>query len=330
MKISKKLILTSFLLLAGVIIISILVLGIKNDNKGNSSKINETTYVAYVDINPLIKLNFKVSCKDDDCAEPVVTDYELINEDAKTIYKDLVIKDKSLNETIELLGNTVKDKEIVFSEIHIYTNYDKEDVFKVDSVDYSITLDVKNDEDLEQFISDLITKDETIKTKEVLVPFLYSLPQEMLNQDPKSLDSLTLDPDITATIIEDGSVVKIIETHGLFKFLEYEELYTIMTCPKKNFKSENNDDKTMEVNALKVTISGPQELIDTIPNTLCGYSNEYIEAMLKITEAKVGEYVSPINISSKNPKIRILSPTSINVKFRIIRIGDDNVSAIIK
>lgn len=326
-KLGKKKLIIIFLILIIIVIASILFIVI-DKSRNNSINNNESKmYEAYVDINPLIKLNFKVSCdKDNNCSNPIITDYELINEDAKTIYKDLVLKDKTLKETIELLTSTAKDNDIVFKEVHIYSNYDKEEAFKVESADYTITFDTKTDSDLEHFIDELVLKKENTITKEVLVPFLYYVPDEMKNQDMSSLDALVFDPDITATIIDKDKDSTTLETQGIFKFLEHEDLVTKMICQKKDFKNESDENETTEATAFKVKISGPTDLINTIPDKLCGYSNSYVEAMLKITESKVGEYVLPVNIVSKNPNIEVLNPTKIDVKFRIIRLGDANVS----
>ena len=59
-----------------------------NDNNDDLKLTNnEVTneYIAYIKINPLIKIEYTEKCKDDVCENPVVTKFELINEDAKTI-----------------------------------------------------------------------------------------------------------------------------------------------------------------------------------------------------------------------------------------------------
>ena len=76
-----------------IIVVAILVINSKNENQ----KFEEVTnnYVTYISINPSIKLEFSQTCKDESCDEPIVTNYELINNDAKDIYKDLKIKENS-------------------------------------------------------------------------------------------------------------------------------------------------------------------------------------------------------------------------------------------
>lgn len=317
-KLSKKWIIIPSILLVIIGITLSLILFVFNGN-------NEHTYVAYVDINPLIKLNFKVSCdKDNNCSNPIVSDYELINEDAKTIYKDLVIKDKPLKETIELLANTVKDKDIVFKEIHIYSNYDNEEEFKVESTDYNITFDVKTDNDLEQFIDELVVKKENAITKEVLVPLLWTVPDEMKNQDMSSLDTLVFEPFVAEDItkFDDGKTLSKIS--GIFEVLNSEGFYTSTMCSAGDFESDSNKD--IEVNVLRITISGPSEIIDTIPDKICSFTNDYIEAMLNITDITIGEHIVPVSITSKHPDISIISPKSVKAKYKVLRLGDANVS----
>ena len=158
MKNKKLAIIISIAVMIIVAVSTTLWLLFKDNNKVRTT---ENTYTAYVNINPLIKLSFKVSCQNDDCTEPIITDTELVNEDAKRVYKDLVLENKSLKESIQLLASTVKDNDIAFKEVHIYTNYDNENEFKIDSVDYEIKLDVKKDE-------------ENKKSKEILVPISFS------------------------------------------------------------------------------------------------------------------------------------------------------------
>ena len=168
---NKKLIITISVLVMIIIVVSTILWLIFKDNKVRTT---QNTYTAYVSINPLIKLTFKVSCQNDDCTEPIITDTELINEDAKKVYKDLVLENKTLKESIELLASTVKDNDIAFKEVHIYTNYENEEEFKIDSIDYEIKLDIKKNEEFEQKIAQLITEDANKKTKEILVPISFS------------------------------------------------------------------------------------------------------------------------------------------------------------
>ena len=239
----------------------------------------ESTFTAYVDINPLIKLDFKVSCKDDKCGEPVIVGYEFMNDDAKTIYKDLVLKDKSLSETIELLANTVKNNDITFTEIHIYSNYDNEDAFKIDSVDYSISLSIKEDDELEKFIDELVINKEQTMTKEIRIQIGY----------PRKVSEMPFE----FQVFNDDCT--------FFKFIEYPELY-------------------VSRGGIKITISGPAEIIDSLPDSISAEdtSDFPIQAIVEVNDYTLGEHITPLNITSQNSDVKIISPTSIKVKYEVI------------
>lgn len=272
---NKKLMIIISALVMIVAVASITLWLIFKDN--NKVKTSENTYTAYVDINPLIKLMFKVSCQNDVCTEPIITDTELINEDAKEIYKDLVIKDKTLKETIELLATTVKDNNITFTEIHIYSNYDKEDEFKVDSVDYEIVLDVKQEQELEQVIDELIIEEANKKTKEIIVPITF----------PRKVSEMPFEFQVFN------------EDCTLFFFLEHSDLY-------------------VSRGKISVTISGPAELIDSIPDSISeGAFDFFIQAFVDVNDYTLGEHTTYLDITSKNPDVKILSPTSIKVKYEV-------------
>lgn len=293
-KLNKKWIIIPSILLVIIGITLSLILFVFKDN-------NKHTYIAYVDINPLIKLNFKVSCdKNNNCSNPIVSDYELINEDAKTIYKDLVIKDKSLKETIELLANTVKDKDIVFKEIHIYSNYDNEEEFKVESTDYNITFDAKTDNDLEQFIDELVVKKENTVTKEILVPLAFGIV-EVENKKMTVQD---------------------------FEFLEQQDKIV-----EKSYQNEFDDSydpgllklPEIKLDAIKgtkyyfpITIEGTQELLDSIPNEITSF-DEGIKGIIDISGLEEGTHNTEIKFTSNIPEIIIRTqPIKIRVQIKLV------------
>ena len=258
----------------------------------------ESTFTAYVDINPLIKLNFKVTCdKDNNCSSPVVTESELINEDAKTIYKDLVLKDKSLSETIELLANTVKDNDIAFTEIHIYSNYDNEEAFKVNSVDYEIKLDIKKDEDLNTFIDELVTKKEQNITEEIEEP-TTSKEMTISMLVPKKVQEMSFEFQIF-----NGDCTQ-------FVFIEHPELY-------------------VSRGKVKVTVSGPTEVINSLPDsvTLEDAFDFPIQAVIEVNDYTLGEHTTTLNITSEIPEIKA-SPASIKLKYEVRRKYDIQVCAV--
>ena len=72
-----------------LILISLIVGGIflfsKDDEEKTQNKETTNNYVAYIKINPSIKIEYSQTCNEITCNDPIVTKYELINEDAKNI-----------------------------------------------------------------------------------------------------------------------------------------------------------------------------------------------------------------------------------------------------
>ena len=101
----------------------------KNEDKNNieNNEVNtvDTNYTAYISINPLIKLTFKVSCKDNVCSEPLVIDYELVNDDAKEIYNDIDFSKTNgeLSNVLLLIAQTARDSEVEFNTVDVYSDY---------------------------------------------------------------------------------------------------------------------------------------------------------------------------------------------------------------
>lgn len=282
MKNKKLAIIISIALMVIVVASTTLWLLFKDNNKVRTT---ENTYTAYVNINPLIKLSFKVSCQNDDCTEPIITDTELVNEDAKRVYKDLVLENKSLKGSIQLLVSTVKNNDIAFNKVHIYTNYDNEDEFKIDSVDYEIKLDVKKDEELKQVIDELIIKEANKKTKEILVPVSFS----------KS----TADNHLW---VRD------------FIPLEYKELFT-------SISSQDKHSHTMSYNYVKITVSGPADIIDNLPEKYIIseelYGTSYIYGAVDTTGLEVGTYDLILKFYSGIDDVEVLTP-NIKCQLRIV------------
>ena len=130
-----------FIICISAVLIIILIIGsILLFNRGNEK--NETSvtknitnnYVAYIKINPSIKLEYTQTCKqvekdndDFNCEDPKVTNYELVNDDAKNIYKDINLLSSSddLFKVLNLICETAKENGIVFEKIDVYTDWDK-------------------------------------------------------------------------------------------------------------------------------------------------------------------------------------------------------------
>lgn len=124
----------------GIIIVVLLVVvgGIflftKNKKDDNQNKtLKEETYTMYVSINPLVKLTFKetyyeclneknekVICSESDNQ---VIDYNLLNDDAKDIYKDIDFKGKDVYQSLVTLCDVARDNKIAFKSFEITSNY---------------------------------------------------------------------------------------------------------------------------------------------------------------------------------------------------------------
>lgn len=110
---------------------------IPNNNVDTNTNTNtpvamEETHTMYVSINPLVKLVFKEEytiCKDENNQEYVcggiatdIIDYELINDDAKDIYKDLDFTGKTVEDVLLILCDTARDNDIGFESLEITTD----------------------------------------------------------------------------------------------------------------------------------------------------------------------------------------------------------------
>jgi len=131
------------LLVLGIILLIINPFGKKEEE--DNKKLIENSYTMYVKINPLVKLNVKekyYECKNEntgkfekcsDVTEEVVS-YNLVNNDAKEIYKDIDLKMKNVVDALVALYDTARENELEFTNIEITTNWDNR-YSKVELVD---------------------------------------------------------------------------------------------------------------------------------------------------------------------------------------------------
>jgi len=194
------------LIIAGVLIIMMM------NKKKQSINIENTTqavenqkYEMYVKINPLVKLIFEQvyeECKDVEgnkyaCAEPSfnVVDYELVNNDAKNIYKELDFFGVSLNDALIMLCDTAKDKNIDFNQVELTTDYNN---FNTDN----IMNDIKNGSKYHSEFNVLINVKEVINKDDLLTEEEKNEPKEfsaIFNSDGGSK--------VTTQIIKEGGKV---------------------------------------------------------------------------------------------------------------------------
>lgn len=159
---SKKILIC---VIATLIIIGLIVGGIFIFSKNNDKKTqnNETTnnYVAYIKINPLIKIEYSQTCKKENCNNPIVTNYELVNDDAKDIYKDvdLIGTNNNLYDVITLISKIAEENNIEFENVEIYSNWDNLnnyiDSSNKDDYKWSYIVNIRDKENLENISSSL-------------------------------------------------------------------------------------------------------------------------------------------------------------------------------
>lgn len=162
---------TSMLILTILIVVGIFLFKGHNKNKLDYNP-QETTnnYIAYIKINPLIKFELAQSCQNDDCKEPIIVNYELVNKDAKEIYEDIDFKNKTLLDIISTLADTVYNNGISFNNISIQTDW--KDIYSSDEIEKAITDNSENKKTYNiniEIIEDLKNKEiviEEIETKE--------------------------------------------------------------------------------------------------------------------------------------------------------------------
>lgn len=133
----RKLIIISSIVAVLVLLVIILLVinSFSKKEEEDNRKLIENTYSMYVKINPLVKLNVKekyYECKNEStgkyekCTE--VTDeiisYNLVNNDAKKIYKHLDLKTKNVVEALVSLYDTARENKIEFTDVEITTNWD--------------------------------------------------------------------------------------------------------------------------------------------------------------------------------------------------------------
>lgn len=134
------------------------------------------TYDMYVSINPFVKLTFKAEyekCEDGDICftgNDEIVDYELINDDAKTIYNDLDIKGKNVLDILVELCDVARANKVAFDSVSFTTNwndmYDDEVLKKEikEKSKYEFNFDIFID--VKEYINDAEIKEEN-ENKEI-------------------------------------------------------------------------------------------------------------------------------------------------------------------
>ncbi|MCI5789782.1 MAG: InlB B-repeat-containing protein [Tenericutes bacterium] len=143
---NKKYLIVIAILAIVLVLGSIYFVGHDQREKGT---LKDEVFTAYVKINPLVKLTFKSSyyeCttgngKVDICGKYTneVVGFEYLNDDAQTIYKDIDLKGKTLNEAITSLIIMAEENDCDVSNVNVTTNWE----YDLDNINKDISLKLK-------------------------------------------------------------------------------------------------------------------------------------------------------------------------------------------
>ena len=155
--VNKKLICIIGLALIFLIILIFLFRNEKVDNNKNIQITN--SYVSYVKINPLIKIEYTQTCDKSGCSDPIVVKFDLVNDDAKDIYKDidLIGTNNNLFNVLSLIVDTAKDNNLEFDNVEIYSNWNNLEnyVSNNDNITWSYIINIRDKENLDEIESSL-------------------------------------------------------------------------------------------------------------------------------------------------------------------------------
>ena len=166
---SKKIIIiSSIVVLLGIMSFFIF----KEVTKIKIVKKTEDKYVAYVKINPSVKLDYSRKCteysnKKIECEEPMVYEYELVNEDAKEIFKDvnLLEGNNDLYSVIDNIVTKVSEKGIEVKDVEIKSDWNEINTYLETKQE-----EIKKQEETKQEnvnTSEINTNNENINTGEI-------------------------------------------------------------------------------------------------------------------------------------------------------------------
>lgn len=116
------------LLIVGAIILIVVIKDDKKDNK-EEDKTNPYRHEMLVSINPVVKLVFDIDpeCKESPeiclISSSKVVSYELINDNAKIVYKDLDFKEKSVYDSLVLMCDVAKENEIDVKKLTLTSSF---------------------------------------------------------------------------------------------------------------------------------------------------------------------------------------------------------------
>ncbi len=301
------------------IIVVVCLLGIflyKNKNTNNKKELKKETYTLYVSINPLVKLVFEETyfeCTNDygekeicSSIENKVTESELINDDAKEIYKNLDFTNKTYLESIIMIMDKARENNIAFSEINLITDYK--------NIDYNeIKNKIKENPDYTNNFNVFIDIKEYINEEEVL---------EKIKTDTKTY-SVTFEDDgnkIEERIVKENTILGKLETPKKegYKFIEWQlkgkkfdpstKITENITLTAKWKKINNNEDIQKEEEIITKTI--------TIKNPKITAINVYEDNKI-ITSHHFYNYNKNVKITVKGNKSQVDKINNTNVKLGV-------------
>ena len=146
----KKNKLIMIVLIILVIVLSVVGFIFIKDKDIKKMEAKQETYVAYVKINPLVKLTFDINyeCSDkDNCnvKSNKVTNVDLLNDDAKRIYTNLSYKDKKLEEVFASLIDVADENNKDISNVSLSSTYE----FNKDELKKTILSSLKTTKNVE-------------------------------------------------------------------------------------------------------------------------------------------------------------------------------------
>ncbi len=179
----RKIVFIIILSIIVVMISGIIFICIWQNKNGNSVVISDKAYDMYIEINPIIKLSFKEQykkcndkSKNNKCEmTTVIEDYKLINDDAKSIYKDIDFNDKEILDVLPQMVDKVYENNINFTTIKITTNW--EDGYNEEDLNNSI----KNNSKYHKTYNLLLTKTENINEEKIENQEIISKTFEKIN-----------------------------------------------------------------------------------------------------------------------------------------------------
>jgi len=206
----------------------------RSSDKGENNKNAEITYELSFKVNPLIKFEFKYT---DDKA--IINNFELINDKAREIFKEMDFINMDLNEAIDIYGDGLKKNEIIFSTINVFTNWDNKDYFK--SKKYNINVEIVDTEFLED-IEENTSEELVLNKKYYKLENNFKYDYIVFKEDGKmeySVDGVVFETDSDVyphhyTLEDDSVMLRGNEMRGYFGWIfshdECKILYEKIAC----------------------------------------------------------------------------------------------------